>query len=334
MVPAWGVPPVPTAVPDLPDTEPFDPERPDTAPTSETAPPSDTAAPGEIVPPADVVPAPTDFVTQIHQFDVSDPEQARYVASGQTQGRLLNSYAMSAADGRLRVATTRQNGGTTDNAIVVLAPRGQELTEVGQVGGLGAGEQIYAVRFLGDVAWVVTFRQVDPLYAVDLSDPTRPTVRGEPKLPGFSTFLLPLPGDRLLGVGETTDGPGGGTKLALFDISDLSAPRLVDDEITAGTSPLVSSDPHACLWWAPTGLVVVPATGLWGAAGAPDQRALAFRIDGDQDTVVSTGRLGHEGEPNPVTRAVVVGDQPFAVSAAGVQVHHLADLTAGEWLPW
>nr|MDT0667876.1 beta-propeller domain-containing protein [Micromonospora sp. DSM 115978] len=126
------------------------------------------------------------------------------------------------------------NSVTTDNGIVVLEVRGQQLTEVGKVGGLGVGEQIYAVRYLGDVAWVVTFRQTDPLYAVDLSDPTRPVVRGELKLPGFSTFLLPLPDDRLLGVGESAEGPSGGTKLALFDISDLSAPRLLDDEIVAG----------------------------------------------------------------------------------------------------
>jgi uncharacterized secreted protein with C-terminal beta-propeller domain len=305
--------------------------------------------------------APSEVVTQVHQFDVARPTQARYVASGQVRGSLLNSYALSAAHGKLRVATTRQNGAadtsaptaavTTDNAIAVLEVHGRQLVEVGQVGGLGVGEQIYAVRYLGDVAWVVTFRQTDPLYAVDLSDPRRPAVRGELKLPGFSTYLLPLPGDRLLGVGESSDGArGNGTKTALFDVSDLSAPRLVDDEVVPDTLPQVSGDPHAFLWWAPANLAVVPAAPAMHASaadgrpggrfdaradgrigGQPDGRALAFRVNG---AVGVAGRLGRAGEAAPVTRAAVVGDRLLAVSSAGVQVHDLATLRPGAWVHW
>nr|MDT0664998.1 hypothetical protein [Micromonospora sp. DSM 115978] len=88
------------------------------------------------------------------------------------------------------------------------------------------------------------------------------------------------------------------------------------------------------LWWAPTALAVVPVTAGWDAAGPPDQRALAFRTDDDQDTVALTGRLGRAGAPDPVTRAVVVGDQIFAVSATGVQIHGVADLAPGAWVSW
>jgi Beta propeller domain len=275
---------------------------------------------------------PPDAVTEVHQFDVRDPGQARYVASGQVPGRLLNSYALSAADGRLRVATTERRprpgtgggvAGGTDNGIVVLEPRGRELVPVGQVHGLGANEQIYAVRYLGDVAWVVTFRRTDPLYAVDLSDPARPTVRGELKLPGFSTYLLPLSGDRLLGIGESGERTFG-TKIALFDVSDLSAPRLMDDKVVAGTAPQVTSDPHALLWWAPASLAVVPVWG--GDGGAP-----AFRVG---DRVVPDGKLAPPADPAALTRAVVVGDRVFGVSEAGVHVYDLAGLRPRAWLSW
>jgi uncharacterized secreted protein with C-terminal beta-propeller domain len=220
----------------------------------------------------------------------------------------------------------------TDNAIVVLEPHDRQLVQVGQVGGLGVGEQIYAVRFLGDVAWVVTFRQTDPLYAVDLSDPTRPTVRGELKIPGVSTYLLPLPGRRLLGIGESADRGGNGTKIAMFDISNLSAPRLVDDEIVPGSLPQVTADPHALLWWAPTRLAVVPVMAWQDVRGVPGSgQALAFHMD---DMISPAGRLGRSGEAAPVTRAVVVGDRIFAVSMAGVQVHDLVGLAPETWLPW
>jgi uncharacterized secreted protein with C-terminal beta-propeller domain len=292
---------------------------------------------------------PADVVTEVHQFDVRDPGQARYVASGQVPGRLLNSYALSAANGRLRVATTERRtragtaggvargttggvggggtgggvGGGTDNGIVVLEPRGRALVPVGQVHGLGANEQIYAVRYLGDVAWVVTFRRTDPLYAVDLSDPAHPTVRGELKLPGFSTYLLPLPGDRLLGIGQSGERTFG-AKIALFDVSDLSAPRLMDDKVVTGSAPQVTSDPHALLWWAPTALAVVPVWG--GDGGAP-----AFRVG---DRVVPAGRLAATADPTALRRAVVVGDRVFGVSEAGVHVYDLAGLRPRAWLSW
>ena len=100
---------------------------------------------------------------------------------------------------------------------------GGELREVGRVGGLGKGEQIYAVRFIGHVSYVVTFRQVDPLYTVDLSDPTNPRVRGELKILGYSAYLHPVGDGVLLGVGQDASGQGRirGTQISLFDISGL-----------------------------------------------------------------------------------------------------------------
>ena len=136
--------------------------------------------------------------TEIHKFDITGGGKAQYVASGSVDGRLLNQYSLSEHEGYLRVATTLdQWSGVTapdpvpqsESRVTVLSQRGDGLQVVGSVGGLGQGEQIYAVRFIGPLGYVVTFRQVDPLYTLDLSDPRSPRVVGELKVPGLFGVL-------------------------------------------------------------------------------------------------------------------------------------------------
>ncbi|NNC91270.1 MAG: benzoate transporter [Acidimicrobiia bacterium] len=154
--------------------------------------------------------------TEIHKFDISDPTATIYRATGSVDGYLLNQFSMSEHEGYLRVATTNQapwwggrSGQTSESFVNVLAENGGELEIVGTVGGLGKGEQIFSVRFMGDVGYVVTFRQTDPLYTIDLSDPTDPIVVGELKILGYSAYLHPLGDGLLLGVGKTQLKRGG-----------------------------------------------------------------------------------------------------------------------------
>ncbi|MHB1912450.1 MAG: beta-propeller domain-containing protein, partial [Acidimicrobiales bacterium] len=153
------------------------------------------------------------ITTDIHGFDLSDPAAPRYLGSGVVPGTLIGQYALSEYDGDLRVATTvgqatpAPGEGSTpsslsDNLVTVLAPQAGALVPVGSIGGLGQGEKIYGVRFVGPLGYVVTFRQTGPLYVVDLSDPTHPTLDGKLALTGYSSFLQPLGGSLLLGVGE------------------------------------------------------------------------------------------------------------------------------------
>jgi len=141
---------------------------------------------------------PEDTRTEIHRFDVSNPAKTVYKASGSVPGFILNNYALSEYDGDLRVATTEEppwiNGvqGTSASRVTVLRQAGNTLNPVGAVGGLGQGERIFGVRFMGARGYVVTFRQIDPLYTLDLSDPTAPKVAGELKLPGYSAYLHPV----------------------------------------------------------------------------------------------------------------------------------------------
>jgi uncharacterized secreted protein with C-terminal beta-propeller domain len=181
-----------------------------------------------------VRPQPDEVTTELHAFDTSSSTKTRYVGSGSVPGFVLGRWALSEHKGTLRVATTRQppwdgeRTGKTSSMVVKLEERSGDLVETGRVGGLGKTEQIRAVRYFGDIAAVVTFRQTDPLYLLDLSG--KPRVLGELKVPGFSTYLHPIGDGLLLGIGQDAnqDGMITGMQASVFDISDLSNPSLVD----------------------------------------------------------------------------------------------------------
>ncbi len=184
---------------------------------------------------------PEEVRTEIHAFDTTSETQTEYVGSGSVPGYVLGRWALSRYDGVLRVATTRQppweavapdgstgNVAQTSSMVVELAERDGALVETGRVAGLGKGEQIRAVRYFGDIAAVVTFRQTDPLYLLDLSGD--PRVVGELKVPGFSTYLHPLGNGLLMGLGQDASSTGqvSGMQVSVFDVSDLSHPVLRD----------------------------------------------------------------------------------------------------------
>ena len=182
---------------------------------------------GEALPrPVDTRGAPARLpTTQVHAFAL-DGDRTTYTASGSFRGTVKDRWSFSEHDGRLRVAA--QQGGA--NAVLVLDERAGRLEETGRVGGLGRGETIQSVRWFGDLAIVVTFRQTDPLYTVDLSDPARPRVVGALKIRGFSSYLHPVGGDLLVGVGHDASATGTdlGAQAATFDLRDLADVRRAD----------------------------------------------------------------------------------------------------------
>ncbi len=240
------------------------------------------------------------YTTSLHTFDISNPTTTSYLASGSIDGHLLNQYSMSEHDGYLRVATTEGapwGGDSSQSSVVVLAEEGSELVTVGKVGGLGKGEQIKSVRFMGATAYVVTFRQTDPLYTVDLSDPTNPTLLGELKIPGFSSYLHPIDEGLLLGIGQegTDEGQILGAQVSIFDVSNLSNPTQI------GTMPFgnnsqssVAWEAKAFTWWAPTRTAFVPVSS-WGwdeQTNSDSNKAEVIAIHIDKDGSLSEiGRL-------------------------------------------
>ena len=180
--------------------------------------------------------------TQIHRWDFSAEGSPTYRGAAEVNGHLINQFAMSEFDGHLRVASTRFDRVGSSSELTVFTVGDDALQELASLQGLGPNERIYAVRFLGDRAYVVTFRQIDPLFIIDLSDPAEPRVAGELKIPGFSAYLHPLGDGLLLGVGQDADPRTGrplGPQATLFDVSDPAAPTSLGRVAlsSASTSP-------------------------------------------------------------------------------------------------
>ena len=278
--------------------------------------------------------------TEIHKFDISKPDETTYQGSGVVSGTLLNQYSMSEQDGLLRVASTTAplwwspgNNTPSESFVTVLKPDAGVLKQIGRVGELGKGERIYAVRFLGDVAYVVTFRQVDPLYTVGLSDPENPKVLGSLDLLGYSAYLHPVGNGLLLGVGQAANEQGRtqGTQVSLFDVSDPAKPtRLSNKLVGNGSSSNVEFDPHAFLWWDPLKLAVLPVSIYDYQSGGPSDTfagAIGFKAT-KADGVTEAGRVSHPkdqyGYASPVLRSLVVGNRLFTISTAGALASDLA----------
>ena len=192
-----------------------------------------------------------------HVFDLAlHGDRAEEVAVGEVAGRITDRWSMDEAGGVLRVAVapTSQTGDFT--SVVTLRRVGQDLVESGRLDGLGRGEDLESVRWFDDLAVLVTYRRLDPMYAVDLSHPAHPRLLGRLRMPGFSSYLHPLGPRRMIGVGT---GPRGWTQVGLFDTSHLRHLRRLDVRHFSGTSPLAATDPRAFTWvpWSRSATTVV-----------------------------------------------------------------------------
>ncbi|WP_406318775.1 beta-propeller domain-containing protein [Streptosporangium sp. NBC_01639] len=319
----------PSSTAQAPKVEPTPTEPPVTA-TTEPA-PETTATPVE--PPEE---------TEIHRFDITAPGAPRYVASGRVPGRLLNQYSLSEHEGHLRVATTSTSGQTSSSAVYVL--KADTLNKVGEVGGLGDGERIYSVRFIGPVGYVVTFKQVDPLYTLDLRDPAAPRKTGELKITGYSAYLHPAGDGRLIGVGQEASEEGRrlGTQVSLFDVGDPANPRRLSQMFQKDSGTEAEWDPHAFLYWAKTGMAVLPLTS-W--SGSEQGGAAALVLTVDDSAVTRTGTVTH---PAPkakgnsrliaydqgIRRSAVIGDSLWTVSDLGLKVSDMNGLADQAWIPF
>jgi hypothetical protein len=310
--------------------------------------------------------------TEIHRFDITDPAQTRYVSAGTVPGSPLNQFSMSEHEGLLRVATTsggdEANGYRSESFVQIMRESGDRLAITGTVGGLGLDERIFAVRFLGTIGYVVTFRQVDPLYVLDLSDPASPRKVGELKIPGYSAYLHPIGDGLVIGVGQDATGEGvtTGVLVSLFDVSDPADPKRIAKLDDLGQWTPVEGDHRAFQHLPDRDLIVVP-TSTWneiapvpapgGSGGAsvdearpevyyePQLLSEAHVISVSADGLEEVGRISHGAlVPDPqdndtyrtgeITRSIAIDDTLYTMSDAGLMATDLDTLDLLASLVW
>jgi len=283
--------------------------------------------------------------TTIHRIGISDGK-IEYKAQGSIPGSVSNQFSLSEYDGHLRVSSTIQGWSIsslfsrreTQNNVYVLD---MDLNLVGSLEGLAPGESIYATRFIGDKCYLVTFRQIDPFFVIDLKDPTDPTVLGELKIPGYSTYLHPYDETHVIGIGME----GRKVKISLFDVSDISNPvELSKYEIDNGEDGSYWGESYALnehkafLFDKEKNLLVIPA------GNYNKQSAYVFDVT-LEDGLELKGKITHESEEEneneeddyysyyrydyrySIKRSLYIDDVLYTISDNMVKMNSLEDLS-------
>lgn len=299
--------------------------------------------------------------TNIHRFDISQAGQTRYTGSGRVDGFVSDQFSLSEHEGEVRVATStgrwwwwNSDEEEIGNHIYVLAGS-RDLQEVGHLDDIAVGERLWASRFVGDKAYLVTARNVDPLWTIDLSDPTHPRIIGELEIPGVSTYIHPMDDEHLLtiGYGGDENGMNWKTQVSLFDVSDFANPR---QAAALSLAPEVVGDGWTYAWseatwehkafqyWGPLNMLAIPLSTyrnnyneVDGYYGYEYKSQLALiQIDGENLSRYDHGEIDHSEFFNrdsdyywdwrDVRRSIFMGDFIYAISDRGVTVHRISDL--------
>ncbi|HFD32265.1 MAG TPA: hypothetical protein ENJ28_06110 [Gammaproteobacteria bacterium] len=273
----------------------------------------------------------------IHKFAFKG-SASEYAASGKVPGRIRDQWSFSEYEGDLRVLSTQDiptgdNQFTSVSQITVLRQQDIQLKSIGAIGGLGRGEFVQSVRFIGPTGYVVTFRQMDPLFVVDLSDPTQPKVTGELEITGFSAYLHPLGKNLLLGIGQDADTEGRtqGMQVSLFDVSDPTNPQRLQNITLKDAWSQVDWDHKAFLWWEPKQMLFapfekpdyfvfsgspIPASGEKSEPG--DAGVIAAQIKNRQLEHIATLRNAGIDEPwqkRSAKRTIIINNKVFTISS-------------------
>jgi inhibitor of cysteine peptidase len=202
--------------------------------------------------------------TSIYRVNVNGSELA-FEAKGSVAGYVLNQYSMDEYNGYFRLATTSWKNQTQQNNVYVL---NLDLNITGKLENLAKDERIYSARFMGDKCYIVTFRQVDPFFVLDMSNPADPKVAGELKIPGYSSYLHPYDENHVIGLGKENNT----VKLSLFDVSNVNAPTEIAKYIVEGdyTDSEALNEPKAFLFDKQKDLLVIPISKTQYGVVSPD----------------------------------------------------------------
>lgn len=295
--------------------------------------------------------------TSIHRFALNTNDMPNYADSVRVPGILHNSFSLSEHQGFVRVATTtnrrriwqnRENAPVEENNLYILGDNAGKFDIISSITGLARGEKIWSARFSGDKGFLVTFKQVDPLFTLDLRDPKNPLVAGKLKVPGVSTYLQDIGNDQVLAVGYGGNGDGLDfkTSVSLFDVSDFNNPKLAHslslvakdgiDNSWDRFSSEANSNHLAINYFSPAALTAIPMeahryrdsgyeciTKLVLVNTAP-QKELSIQGEIDHSMFYEKNQLGFI-DPR-IRRSYFVGPNIYAFSANGITATRLSDL--------
>jgi len=231
------------------------------------------------------------------------------VESGFVYGRINNQFALDEYNGYLRVAATAGNNWRTEtsrqeSSVYVFDAN---MNVVGRLSGLAPREDIQSSRYVGDRLYLVTYEQIDPFFVIDLSNPNNPKVLGELKIPGYSTYLHPLNETHVIGVGYTGDWRAWGSKLSLFDVSDVNNPIELDTYTFESDKYISLYDHHAFLWDAEKSLMVIPGY----------EHAYIFEVKNNKITLIKDDYH----KESSVQRSLYINDYLYIFSTSAIHVY-------------
>ena len=233
-------------------------------------------------------------------------------ASGSVKGQINDQFSADEKNGFLRLATTYYGKSAEVNKLYVLD---RQLKTVGSVSGFAKNEHIEAVKYIGDYAYVITYKTTDPLFIIDLNDPRAPQITGEVKIEGFSTLLYPIDDNTLLGIGyntepveesfveaERTDG----VKLVLFDISDKNEPKILDEKIFESAFSEAQENHKALVINKEKGYFAIPLENNFG-----DSREGEILVFGEKGGKIEI--RNKFSTPTTIERCTYIGDYIYGI---------------------
>ncbi|WP_374089865.1 beta-propeller domain-containing protein [Methylomicrobium lacus] len=300
--------------------------------------------------------------THIYKFALQEGE-TRFLRQGEVPGTVLNQFSMDDSNGFFRIATTSNSrgwdgspwqGDSWSNLYVL----DSDMNRVGAVEKLALGERIYAARFIGERCYLVTFQQTDPLFVIDLATPDAPTVLGELKIPGYSTYLHPYDANHIIGFGQDTETDLGitttlGLKLALFDVSDVNNPQLKHSLVIGDKgsySPLLRD--HKALWFDedrhllgfPAKITQKPDNierHSWWNFVPVFEGAYVYQLT-PEDGFVQKAAIMHQTQNDPsqwdyrsdIQRLLTIDDQLYTLSESRIQSQDLVNFEQTGFVEW
>lgn len=291
----------------------------------------------------------------LHQFQLEHlSPKANYIASGLVDGRVLSQFSMDEFNGNIRVATTSGYVSSYDssakNQITILQRKNNTLQTIGHLDNIAPTEDIRAVRFDKEKAYVVTFKKTDPLFVIDLADPTQPKILGELKIPGYSTYMHKMDDNHLLTIGLDADDVGDfawftGVALQIFDVSNPIDPKLKYKHVigTRGSTSEALTNHLAFTYYAPKNVLSIPMTICEGGSGGGNygndltfSGLMVFDVTTSQG-FNEKGRLAFPlsdyttcynwwtDASSQVKRSLIIEDYVYALSEKMLKVASLAD---------